>query len=149
MRASCAPRACRATSAGLRRAPTSIGGSTGFVSSSCACAATASRSPATGKSKGAPRSWRERGGCAAGGACGVGVGDNRAAQRLAEILAYRSPLGGGWSAAGAEFDVDASGPLARLSEARATGRFAIDDLALRPEGADAAIRLQRLAGDFE
>src|SRR5205814_1382638 len=78
----------------------------------------------------------------------VRVRNQQAVARLAEALAYRSPLGGGWSAGEADFEVDATGPLASSGDVVAAGRFTVRDLALRPQGADAPIRLQRIAGDF-
>jgi hypothetical protein len=68
--------------------------------------------------------------------------------RLARLLACRSPLGGGWTAHGASIDFDASGSAARINAARATGKFSIVGLSLKPEGADAAVQVRRLASDF-
>jgi hypothetical protein len=78
----------------------------------------------------------------------VRVMSREAAARLGEILAYRSPLGGGWTAAGAEFEVDASGPAARPGDALATGRFRVADLALQPAGADAPLHVRTVSGEF-
>src|SRR5438874_8853304 len=78
----------------------------------------------------------------------VQIVGHRAVERVGELLAFHSSLGGGWQADGARFEFDASGPVGRMSESSASGSFAIADLSLHPAGAGAPIAVRRVAGQF-